>query len=237
MEETQDWLESLLSLQETDSKLDRMKELIATAPEQKKEAQNNLDTQQSVAVAAKEEVRKKELDISNVNAEISSLESQKLKLLEQSNTVKDNNTYRSLLAEVDSINSQISDKEDVVLEHMEELDVVKSAFKETQAKLQEAVNRVEQMMSDLDVRVENCKKQVDVLEAQRAEKAQSVDSELLEKYMRIKNSHGGRKTPLVEVNGDKCGYCHLKLTAQEILSAKKLTPMTTCGNCGSLLYS
>ena len=237
MDETGDWLEHLLALQETDSRLDRMKEQVESAPQQKKEAQDNLDREQQSAVDAKEEVRKKELEIGSVNAEIDGLEQHKTKVLEQSSTVKDNQTYKSLLAEVDSINEQISGKEDIVLELMEELDVVKGAFKECQGRLKEAVNRVEQMMSDLDVRVKNCQEQIGILEEKRKAQSEAVDSELLYKYTRIKNSHGGRKTPLVEVNGDQCGYCHLKLTTQEILSAKKLTPMTTCGNCGSLLYS
>lgn len=237
MEELQDWVESLLNLQETDRKLDRMKEQIETAPQQKKEAQTNLETQHAAALAAKENVRKKELEVSSANAGIESLQQNINKLLEQSSSVKDNDTYRALLNQVDSIKEQISGKEDGVLMIMEELDEVKGTFKETQEKLKEAVERVEQMMSDLDVRVENCKKQVGVLSEKRDELAKLVDDEILSKYNRIKQSHGGRKVALVEVNGDQCGYCHLKLTTQEILSASKRVPMTTCGNCGSLLYS
>ena len=71
----------------------------------------------------------------------------------------------------------------------------------------------------------------------REEQAENVDSELLFKYDRIRKSHGGGRAPLVEINGDQCGHCHLKLTTQEILSAKKQVAMTSCGNCGSLLYS
>jgi uncharacterized protein len=237
MEETQDWLESLLSLQETDSRLDRMKEQVEAAPQQKKEAQDNLDTQQSNAVAVKEEVRKKELEISKVNAEIDSIEAHKLKVLEQTNSVKDNATYKALLDEVKSMESQVTAKEDVILDLMEELEERKAVFKGAQGKLKDAINRVEQMMSDLDVRVENCKKQITILEEKRTEQAEVVDEEIFSKYTRLKRSHGGRKVALVEINGDKCGYCHLKLTTQEILQAKKSVALNSCSNCGSLLYS
>ena len=196
MEETQDWLESLLSLQETDSRLDRMKEQVEAAPQQKKEAQDNLDTQQSNAVAVKEEVRKKELEISKVNAEIDSIEAHKLKVLEQTNSVKDNATYKALLDEVKSMESQVTAKEDVILDLMEELEERKAVFKGAQGKLKDAINRVEQMMSDLDVRVENCKKQITILEEKRTEQAEVVDEEIFSKYTRLKRSHGGRKVAL-----------------------------------------
>ena len=237
MEELQDWVESLLNLQETDCRLDRMKEQIESAPQQKKEAQENLEAQHESAMAAKEEVRKKELEINNANAEIDKIQEEINKVLAQTNTVKDNNTYRALLDQAEAYKQQISGKEDGILVLMEELDEVKGAFKETQGDLKEAVDRVEQMMTDLDVRVENCKKQVGILEEKRKEQAQLVDPEILSKYTRIKQSKGGRKVALVEVSNDKCGYCHLQLTVQEILSASKHVPMTTCGNCGSLLYS
>ena len=237
MEELQDWVESLLNLQETDRKLERMKEQIESAPQQKKEAQSNLEIQHGKALEAKEEVRKKDLEISNVNSEIDKIQEEINKVLAQTNSVKDNNTYRALLDQAESYKKTISVKEDEILVIMEELDVVKGAFKETQTTLKEAVDRVEQMMSDLDVRVENCKKQVDILQVKRDEQAVHVDSEILSRYSRIKQSHGGRTLALVEVNGDKCGHCHLKLTTQEILSASKHVPMTSCGNCGSLLYS
>jgi len=237
MKELQDWVESLLNLQETDRKLERMQEQIDSAPEQKKEAQKNLEVQHQTALEAKEEVRKKELEISNINSEIEKIQDEISKVLAQTNTVKDNSTYRALLAQAESYKKNISDKEDDQLLLMEELDEVKGAFKETQSKLKEAVDRVEQMMTDLDVRVENCKKQVDILQVKRDEQSTLVDGEILSKYARIKQSHGGRKVALVEVSGGKCGYCHLQLTTQEILSASKHVPMTTCGNCGSLLYS
>ena len=129
MEELQHWLEDLLSLQDTDSRLDRMTQLVADAPKQKKEAQDNLDAQQSAALAAREEVRKVELKIKGFADVVSSIESRRRKLLEQSNSVKDNSTYRALLHEADSLNQQISDKETEELEVMEILDTKKAEFK------------------------------------------------------------------------------------------------------------
>ncbi|MCM8538400.1 MAG: hypothetical protein NE334_20825 [Lentisphaeraceae bacterium] len=236
MEQIQDWLEDLLELQAIDSRLDRMNEQITSAPKQKKEAQDNLDTQQAAAVAAKEEVRKIELKIKDLAADVEKIEAQRLKVLDQTNSVKDNSTYKALLAEADSLQKQIGAKEEDELILMEELDGVKSIFKEKQALLQEAVSRVEQMMGDLDVRVENCKKQVGIFAEKREEQATKIDSEILNRYTRIKASNGGRKAALLELNGDKCGFCHLKLTAQEINQAQKRVALTACANCGSLIY-
>lgn len=236
MEDLQNWLEDLLELQSTDSRLDRMREQIASAPKQKKDAQDNLDAQQAAAVEAKDEVRKVELKIKELASEVDKIEAQRQKVLEQSTSVKDNSTYRAILAEADSLKGRISDLEDEELILMEELDGVKEIFKGKQALLKEAINRVEQMMGDLDTRVANCEKQVAILEEKRQVQAAKIDSELLSKYTRIKSSQGGRKLALVELNGDKCGFCHLKLTAQEINMASKRIIMTTCANCGALVY-
>ena len=106
MEELQDWVEPLLNLQETDCRLDRMKEQINSAPQQKKDAQVNLEAQHLIASEAKEEVRKKELEISNANSEIDKIQEEVNKVLAQTNTVKDNNTYRALLDQAESYKKQ-----------------------------------------------------------------------------------------------------------------------------------
>jgi predicted nucleic acid-binding Zn-ribbon protein len=92
------------------------------------------------------------------------------------------------------------------------------------------------MMGDLDTRVDNCAKQIDVLKAKRLSQADKIEGELLNRYTRIKGSQGGRKAALVQLNEDKCGFCHLKLTVQEINQAKTHVVMTSCSNCGSLIY-
>ncbi len=237
MDELHDWVESLVNLHETDCKIDRMKEQIESAPKLKKEAQSKIETQHASALQAKENLRKKELQISNANADIESTQQKINKLLLQANTVKNNDSYRALLVEIDKLKLVISEKEEVVLVLMEELEVEKKHFKEAQEVLKEAVKQVEQTIADLNLRVENCKKQIEVLTAKKIEQEKLVNADLLEKYQRIKHGHGGKRVALVEINGDKCGSCHLKLTTQEILQAKKRAPFTTCGNCGSLIYS
>ena len=227
MEELQDWVESLLNLQETDCRLDRMKAQIDTAPQQKKEAQENLEAQHKAALAAKEEVRKKDLEIGAENAEVVKIQDYISKTLAQTNSVKDNKTYKALLDEAESQKGRIAEREEVILALMEEQEALKSIFKESQAKLGEAVDRVEQMVSDLDVRIENCKKQIAIYEVKKIEQTELVDEDILSRYTRVKASQGGRTVALVEVNGDKCGYCHLKLTTQEILSASKHVPLTS----------
>jgi len=233
MEELQNWLEDLLNLQETDSRLDRMKTLVADAPKQKKDAQDNLDAQQAAALAAKEEVRKVELEIKGFAAVIDSIDKRRLKLLEQSSSVKDNSTYRALLHEADSLQEQISDKETEELEVMEILDAKKAEFLGCKGKLEEAIGRVEQMMTDLDVRVKNCQAQMSTLEEKRSKEASLIDDEILSRYERIRVK---KSTAIVELNEDKCGNCHLKLTTQEVKLAKNRVAHTSCGNCGVLIY-
>ncbi len=213
-----------------------MKDQIDYALKLKKEAQTKIENQHSSALLAKENLRKKELQISNANADIESTQQKINKLLVQTNSVKDNEAYRALLVEVEKLKLVINEKEEVVLGLMEELEVEKQNFKEAQEVLKEAIKQVEQTISDLDVRVENCKKQIEVLSVKKIEQEKLVNPDLFEKYSRIKQSHGGKRVALVEINNDKCGSCHLKLTTQEILLAKKRAPLTTCSNCGSLIY-
>ena len=233
MEELQNWLDDLLSLQEIDSRLDRMKSLVAQAPEQKKEAQDNLDAQQTATLAAKEEVRKVELRIKDIAAQIGTIENSRNKLLDQSTSVKDNDTYRALLAEADSLKAQISDKETGELEVMEVLDEKKAVFKKCKERLKEAINHVEQMIADLDTRIDNCKEQIDVFEKKREDESSKIETEVLSLYNRLRIR---KKIAIIQAHNDKCGGCHLKLTESEIKLALQQIPMTCCGNCGVLIY-
>ena len=67
----------------------------------------------------------------------------------------------------------------------------------------------------------------------RPELRTMVDSELLSRYEMILKKNAG--TPLVCVDADKCGHCHLRLTPQTLASARS-GAVTLCDNCMHIIY-
>ena len=93
---------------------------------------------------------------------------------------------------------------------------------------------VEKEISDLNAREENLKKELAELESRRTELAGSVDESFRGRYERLLKNKG--ENVIVGVQHGVCGGCHMKLPAQIIVQCRTAQELTTCTNCGRILY-
>ncbi len=56
----------------------------------------------------------------------------------------------------------------------------------------------------------------------------------LARYRRILKSK--KDVAIVPIRGGACGGCHMKLTSQTVISARGGEDLTSCENCGRLVY-
>lgn len=237
MENVIDTLEKLLDLQETDQKVAIFKKQIKAVPEEKENSQKELASFKTAVEAQKEicktfdsEIKSIQLDIDKINQEI-------IKVQSQTAMVKDNNTYRALLKEVENYKESIIKKEDDELVVMEKQEIQKTKLREIEKDLSSSQQRVNGLLNDLDTRLSNCEKQCAILSEERVQKSQDINPKLLKEYNRILASGKFRSSIIAEVKKDgNCGNCHLKLTSQELIDARKCT-LVNCKNCGSMIFS
>jgi len=231
-----DWVDTLLELQELDNRLHQLKMQVQSVPEEKKKAEEELSSNFQEISSAQDQVNEAELKIKSSQLDVANETEHMQKLQKQSLLIKDNVAYRAMLSEVETCRNKISTIEDGELELMEDLEKAQAMLGKAKKAQEATQQRVKETCLDLDTRLTNCNKQTEMLQEKRQSFADKIDRTLLNKYTRIRNSGNGRQNVLVGVHDGNCGYCHLKLTSQEIVDAKKRN-IVLCGNCGALIYS
>src|SRR5580765_1009194 len=98
----------------------------------------------------------------------------------------------------------------------------------------EARKLMDDQLSQLGAREQNLKKELAELSTNREELAAAVDSTSRGRYERLVRNKG--ETVVVGVQHGVCGGCHMRLSAQVIVTCQAQQELVTCTNCGRILY-
>ncbi len=230
----QDTIEKLLILQDCDRRLMRVKSELARVGPDRKALQAKADGTAANLESAKLRGRQLEAERKKLEVDVESKKQQIARYANQQLETRKNEEYKALQHEIDGCKAEISKIEDRELELMEQSE---TAAKQVVAANQEAAaakKMVEKEITDLDAREENLKKELAELEARRMELAGGVDDGFRGRYDRLLKNKGDNV--IVGVQHGVCGGCHMKLPAQVIVQCRTGSELTTCTNCGRILY-
>ncbi len=231
-----DWVQNLLDLQDKDIRIARLQKQIDSAPAEKKEVSAMLQDAEAAVAAAAKEVQTEEKKIKELEIE-AEIEREKMRNLQSKSTmIKSNDEYRAAMTQIEGCAARISKVEDRELTIMETMESSRQNLAQRKKELQAAQNRVSEMLNDLDTRVKNCTAEVEKLLKQREAAKEAVKNDIVARYERMrKGRRNGDERLFVPIRDDVCDRCHMNVTAQTRMNARKgLT--VTCENCGALLY-
>ena len=233
-----DWVEKLLILQDKDLRIAKLEEQVTAAPEDKARVSGMLGDAEAAVAATKSKVQEGEKALKLLEMEVDAVRTRMRDFQSKSLMIKSNEDYRAALTQIEGCAKQISDMEDRQLVVMEDIEQARAMLGEKQKELTSARSRVQAMLSDLDVRVKNCRAQLERLEEERTSALRSVDDETAARYerLRTKPKRGRSDSPVfVPIRDDVCGRCHMNVIAQIRMNARKGVDVS-CENCGALLY-
>ena len=140
----------------------------------------------------------------------------------------------SLQQEVQHLREQRSAQEDRVLEAL-------SAAEEAQAEeaacgaRHEAIERERQQeQTGLRERLSQAETKLAELRLRRQDQASQCDATVLQRYEQIRKIRAGKAVALAE--GGTCQWCRVSLTASDMQRVRTSADITTCSNCGRILY-
>ena len=227
---------SLYELQLTDT---RLAEIASELDALDDGSQLRVETEQmeTTVEQCRKRVREYRRDIRDAELELSTVD-QKLEGSEKqlsTGQVRVAREVQRLQEEIDAFRRQREGLEDRTLNMMEETDTLEAQLKEDEQKLMAMTAELKQTETDSGEILGRLNKELEQLNADRAEKTPSIDEDLLEKYdliRRIRNDNRG----VVLVDGNSCDGCHVILTAdaRRQLYDPEATP--TCQNCSRILY-
>ena len=223
----------MLALQELDMRIRNLKLRLSMLPVEKEKLSSENIKEQEAMKEAKTKMQKTELEIKQIEAAIQKENSEILRFQGQSIMVKKNEEYKALMSEIEKCKTRISDIESKQIEAWDQLEKDKDIFKEHEKNFSERSKSIQSELKELDQLGTDLKEEIEKIKSGRSALQAKVDPEMLSDYTRLLN--GKRGAPLVKVNQENCGNCHLKLTPQTINIARKGV-MARCDNCSHMLY-
>ena len=234
MEEMQS-LADLLDLQEVDSQIDRLLHERQSLPEldDYRRAHEKSESLNRALQDAETSLRETSLALDKTEGElditVERLDAEQNRLYAGGLSARDADYLRR---EVEMLTTRRSNAEDSVLELMEVKDQQSRAVDDLKARLQEASDvksgieaTIKQAWAGIDARLAT-------KEARKAEIVPLIDEDLLELYERLRETKEG--VAVGSLDDSMCGGCHLKLTAAEVLDAKRSDP-PRCIHCRRIL--
>jgi uncharacterized protein len=192
------------------------------------EIEQTIKNQESIVNELKKQYREHESDV-KVNLAKNKKNHEKLR------AVKTNKEYQSMLKEIEDIKVKTSSIEDNMLEcldRMEDIDKIIAEKKNEYAQLSERI-KIEKESIQREVGID--KKKLHEIEIDREEVSGLLDSELLTKYVKIKEQHQ-EGLAVVPVKDAVCHGCNVNLPPQLYNELFRYDSLKFCPNCQRIIY-
>lgn len=227
-------VEALLVLQERDVRVTALAAELEGLPLQIESVEDDLAARTAKFDELKNKTRLIETERKKLDLEVESKKSAIARYQSQQQTTRKNEEFAALNHEIDHAKQEISALEDKELELMEAYDKGLATVATGQKELAQFQEKSKQKKADLEKRIAVVTTELAAAKEKQAAAEQTVPEEDLSRYRRILKSK--RDVAIVPINGGACGGCHMKLTSQTVLSAKGGEALTSCENCGRLVY-
>jgi len=234
----QDWVQKLLVLQEKDLRIDKLEEQLAAAPAERAKVDRLVDEAKAGEAAAKGRCQDEAKQLKSLEVEAETVRARMREFQAKSAMIKNNEEYRAALHQIEACSQQVRDAEDRELALMEQMEASRAAWEKARKDREAAETRAAEMRADLDLRERNCRDQLEAARADRQQAAALVPPDTASRYERIRRQVKRNWTDrrhFVPIKDNVCDRCHMNVTAQARMNARKAT-LVSCENCGALLY-
>jgi len=228
-------MDKLIELQDIDSKLRDINDLLGDLPSKVIELNQQEDSIKQSLEEKKERLKTLDVESHKSEVKIAEINDKVNRLKDQLFLVTNNKQYDALMHEMDHLKDERASIESETLSILEE--------KET---LTESVNTMENDLGDLSqdliVRREKLESAISetaeeksTLEAQRTEKLDGIDISIISIYQRVADARDG--LAVVNLSGNACGGCGAHVPMQKVTEVRAKTAIHRCDVCGRFLYS
>ncbi|MDR2861655.1 MAG: C4-type zinc ribbon domain-containing protein [Syntrophobacterales bacterium] len=227
-------LQSLITLQESDSKLSRavaekkiLPERMAKLETAYLESKKEFDQFQNSFNDLKNQYRDKERQLKQGHDDLR-------KAKDRLESVKNNKEYQAILKEIEGIQQKKEDVElegimllDVIDKKSEELKEQEKSFQGVEGKYEHDRAFIMDELQKLDQRMETCQQENDSLRAAAAEA-------LVKKYDAIRKLC--RDVVVVPVRKEVCQGCHMNIPPQMYNELQTSAALMSCPHCNRIIY-
>ena len=228
-------IEQLLIIQDRDQKITKLNSDIERLPLEEQQAKQRLKSVIESVNSAESEIKSNEVEISKIELDIDTRKDSITKLKNQQLETKKNEEFAAMEHSITNYHNEISKLEDSQLELMEKGEELNTSLEEANdihAKEQKVVDAELAIIKERKIQFS---KKIEELKSDREKIASNIDNDLLDQYNRIFKSKKG--VAVSELVNDICSGCHMKVTPTTAGMVRAEKVVSTCDQCGRILYS
>lgn len=224
----------LLIIQDRDRKLKQLKTELKNAPLERKAMEAKLAGTSAALDAAKLKAKEIEVKRKDLENEVRTRQDRILKYEQQKLSTKKNDEYQAFDHAIESLKKEIAGVEDRELELMEAAETQKPIIAAADKEATETRALVQRQIADIEARIKAIEAQLAEVQADRAKLAAAVEEDLLDTYQRLFDKKDS--VAIAALENEICQGCHVKAQTHIVHSVKAAKEVTTCLNCGRILY-
>ena len=227
-------IEKLLILQDRDQVVRRFQDQLEAIPQGIQALEAGIEAEKKALLDSKAklqglEVRRKELEV-----EVGAAEDQISKYRNQQLQVKKNEEYQALTHEIELTEKKIADWEEEEIGVLIDIDAESEAFARRQAVFDSNIGKIQAEIEQLREKRTQFEQELKEAASRFEEARDRVEAAFLTPYDRLASRS---KLPVVvAVEGQKCTGCHLRVSNDISELVRKGEELTTCDNCGRIVY-
>jgi predicted nucleic acid-binding Zn-ribbon protein len=230
-----EWLQNLLILQDRDQRCDGIKRQLDDIPLKIKREEANIAGLTEKLATMESDLKAMEVRRLDLEGEVEQAEAVIVKYKTQQLEVKKNEEYTALEHEITAQKNRISELEDSELVLMEEIDEKGAILEAAREQLGHECKTLEAHISRLKENHRSFDSELDDARNAVKESEVAIDPGILQQYHYVK-SQVKRPPYVVELDGNRCNGCHLKVSGEVETLARRGKELVRCDSCGRILY-
>lgn len=231
-----DKLQALWSLQQIDSKIDKIQILKGELPIEVKDLEDEIEGLNTRLVNIQTELTEMEDEIKNRKTAKTMAKELISRYEKQQNNVKNNREFDALSKEIELQKLEIQLSEKKINDATAKMDAKAEIIEETQKTIKEREKHLKTKKKELEKIIEETELEEKDLRKDSEKQAKKVEERLLQAYTRIRGAYKNGLA-VVLVLRDSCGGCYAKIPPQRQMEIRQRKRLITCEHCGRILVS
>ena len=227
-------IEQLLIIQDRDQKLKELNSDIERLPLEELQAKERLKAATTSVEISEKTFMENEIAMKTIELDIETRKDSITKLKVQQMETKKNDEFAVMEHSINNYQSEIVKLEDSQLELMEKGESLSETLQQNKDNLAKDQKIVDSELLVIAERKKHFSQKIDDLSIDREKISSSVEPDLLDRYNRIFKSK--KSDAVSELINDICSGCHMKVTPSTALAVRAEKVVTTCDQCGRILY-
>ena len=229
-------LSKLISLQEIDVEIKRLRAEIESLPERRQQLERNFieSTKDYFDLRQQLDAAKAERAAIESHLEVEQQKHQKFKDDLNKMTAPNIKVYETIMREIDVTRKTISSQETEILKLMERIEKLDVQVNERQPEVESNRINVERQLSEWDAAALTNQQRLDALISGRGPKLDSLGPVARSEYERLSKMRSG--LALAEARDYSCLACRMKIRPQVFNDIRRGDSIITCESCSRILY-